>query len=361
MADLSHAFKGRPAGEHTNTEASHNELDAQIHNDIEDAIVLVNDDVVALINFVRGLDDSIQFNPDVYETPATVGVSVVVQVTVPGGKKNPFTPHQFVDVVILEDTTSGAFINGSPGPVTIMLTDGEGTVNLWAPDAGHVKLGLIDSAGTGLDVSDTAMVYVDEIPPPPSKDSHVFNRDGELIKVLQDLDDDGLGLIEALWNSVSVGQRRKINFTGPGIGSVFLENGNVRIDVPGGGGGVVDELFEADVSVALLDLVWIDGPNHVDRAQASGEATMPGIGFAVSPGGAPNEFYVRTRGKVSGFAAKYPGGLVPGALYFADPDVPGGIVTPGPVGNGGKVLQEIGRAKNDDELLLFIDQDYVVL
>jgi hypothetical protein len=361
MANLSTAFKGRPAGEHANTEAPHNELDAAIHNDIEGAIVLVNEDAENLLSFVRGLDDSIQFDPDVYETPSTVGVNVVVKVTVPGGKKNPFTLVQYVGVEILGDTTSGAFINGSPGPVTIALSQGEGQVNLWAPDAGHVKLGLIDAGGSGLDVSDTAMVYVDEVPPPPSTDSHVFNRDGQLIKVLQDLQDNGLGLIEALWNGVVVGQRRKIHFTGLGISSVFLENGTVRVDIAGGGGGPQDEIFQVGAGVTLLDLVWVDAVNHVSLADAASVLTMPGIGFAVSPGGVPGEMYVRTQGKVSGFAAKYPGGLTPGALYFADPAVPGGIISPGPVGNGGRILQEIGRAKNADELLLFIDQDFIIL
>lgn len=361
MADLSHAFKGEPAGEHADTEAPHNELDAAIHNDIEDAIVLVNEDANGLLTFIRGLDDSIQFDPDVYETPAMVGMNVTIKVTIAGGKKNPFTLVQYVSVEILKDTTSGANINGSTGVVTIPLNQGEGQVNFWAPDAGHVKLGLIDSGGSGLDVSDTAMVYVDEPLPPPSRDSHVFNRDGDLIKVLQDLDENGLGLIEVLYNSIAVGERRKINFTGLGVASVSLENGQVQVEIPGGGGGIVDELFEKDPAVGLLDLVWIDGPDHVDFAYAFQEATMPGIGFVVAPGGAPNEVYVRIRGKVSGLAAKYPGGLTPGALYFADPAVPGGIVTPGPSGNGGKVLQEIGRAKNADELLLFLDQDYVVL
>lgn len=362
MADLDNAFKGQPAGEHQNTEEFHNELDAEIHNDIEEAVVLVNTDVNALLDFVRTLDSSIQFEPDVYETPPPSGIQVGVFVTVAGGMKNPFTPHQFVDVEILEDTTGGAFINGSPGPVTILLVDGEGSVNVYAPAVGHVKIGLIDSGGTGLDVSDTAMVYAGEpVPPTPEKDSHVFNRDGQLIKVLQDLDDDGLGLIEALWNSIPIGQRRKINFTGLGLNTVVLENGTVRVDIAGGGGGFQDELFEVSAGITLLDLVRIDGPNHVTFADAAAVLTMPGIGFAVTPGGAPGEMFVRTQGKVQGFLAKYPGGLIPGQLYFADPDVPGGIVTPGPIGNGGKVLQEIGRAKNTDELLLFIDQDFIIL
>ena len=71
---------------------------------------------------------------------------------------------------------------------------------------------------------------------------------------------------------------------------------------------------------------------------------------------------VRYVGKVTGFIAKYPPmGLTPGALYYADPAVPGGITSTPPVGPPGGVAQEIGRAKNADELLLFIDQDYVVL
>jgi hypothetical protein len=355
MADLDHAFKGRPAGEHTNTEAPHNELDAEIHNDIELAIVDVNTDAESLLAFVRGLDKAIVFEPDIYETDPTVGINAIVQVALGDGSKNPFSNVQYAGVEILEDTTGGAVINGSATPITIPISFGEGQVNVWAPGVGHVKLGLVDAGGTGLDVTDTAMVYVGEAPPvDPEKDSYVFNRDGELIKVLQDLEDDGLGLIEVQHNGLPVGQRRKVNFTGTGIAAVVLENGTVRVEVAGGGGGSLDELFNADPAVTLLDAVNIDGDSHVQQADASDPVKIPVVGFAVSSGG-PGMWYVRTVGKVSGFIAKM-GGLVAGQQYWADPGTPGGIITPVPYGSG-VVMQPVGIAKNADELLLQIQTD----
>jgi len=130
------------------------------------------------------------------------------------------------------------------------------------------------------------------------------------------------------------------------------ENVLAEINDKIGGGTTSDELFASSASVALLDAVYVDSTNHVDRADATSQATMPIIGFAVKvdAGG----WYVRYVGKVSGFIAKT-GGLVSGAKYWVDPATPGGIVTPMPSGSG-IVLQSIGTAKNTDELILQIDE-----
>lgn len=363
MADLSHAFKGRGPGEHANTELPHNELDADIFNDIEDALQLVNLDGESLLEWARSLDFAVQFIPNQYTGASGNPITVGLVVTTADGKREPFSQVVEMQVQKVSDTTGGALINGSSGVVLVPFSNGQATITVLAPGPGVVKIGLIDPAGYGLDISDQAEVYVDQPIPPTLDSGKVANFKGDLIQVLQDLDGDGLGLIEVHHEGVLVGQRRKLNFTGSGVNLVVLDDGKVRVDITGGGGGgIVDEVFNYGAAVTLLDLVFIDAPNHVTRANAVSEVFMPGFGF-VTAFPSPGQCLVRMFGKVSGFAAKLPGGLVPGALYYADPANPGLIVTPAPVGPGtGKVSQEIGVAKNVDELLITgVSLDYTVL
>ena len=362
MADLSTAFKGGPAGQHTDTEQFLNRLDAEIHNDIEDAIVLVNTDVMSLIEQMRAMEKAFIFKPSFYMTLSTVPVIVTVVAALSGGTKNPFSISNLVSVEIVADTTGGALLNGVPGPALISLSEGLGTVQVIAPGPGLVTLGLVDSGGYGLDTDSLAYVYVDTIPPIPTPTNpNIYNMDGELAKVLLDIDGNGLGLIEVLKGGLSIGERRKLDFTGAGVSSIVTSNGKVVVTIPGGGAAIQDEIFYVNPAVQVLDMVYIDSSDHVDRTDASAEITMPSIGFAVSDLGG-GQMEIRYVGKVSGFIAKYPpSGLTPGELYYADPAVPGGIVIPSPSGPPGSVAQEIGRAKNADELMLFIDQDYVIL
>ena len=362
MADLSTAFKGGPAGQHTDTEQFLNRLDAEIHNDIEDAIVLVNVDALALITQMRAMEKAFLFKPSFYMTFATVPVVATVVAALSCGTKNPFSTSNYVSVGIVGDTTGGALLNGVPGPVLISLSEGLGTVQVIAPGTGLVTLGLVDSAGYGLNTDSLAYVYVDTIPPIPTPvNPNIFNMDGVLAKILLDADDNGLGLIEVLKGGLVVGQRRKLNFSGAGVSSVVTSNGNITITIPGGGAAVQDQIFDVNPAVQVLDMVYIDSADHVDRTNASAEATMPSIGFAINDIGG-GQMEIRYVGKVSGFIAKYPpSGLTPGSLYYADPTVLGGIVIPSPAGPPGSIAQEIGRAKNADELMLFIDQDYVIL
>lgn len=103
----------------------------------------------------------------------------------------------------------------------------------------------------------------------------------------------------------------------------------------------------------LLQAVFFSSADTVDVADAT-PATSPCVGFvsALLP---LAEVRVRREGELAGFV-----GLVPGAVYFVDPTVPGAI-TNTPAGGPGTVLQEVGTAVSPTVLLVTIDADWVVL
>ena len=117
----------------------------------------------------------------------------------------------------------------------------------------------------------------------------------------------------------------------------------------------LQDTYACTLAETVLDLVYQSAGNTVERADASGLATMPSIGFIESKG-TPTSCLVTTSGILSGFLVKYAGGggLSPDTTYYADPLNPGLITNVPPVVPG-QVFQRIGYAKNTDELLVEID------
>ena len=168
MGIVNGTYNGQVPGGHSNSAVAHNELKAELFNDIEDNIQAVDDALEALqtdkvdpiIAFVVSMSRAIQFDPDVYNGPNGTPITVTVKVTTSDGTKIPFSPVTEVTVEINSDTTGGALINGAASPQIVSITEGEGTFTLinGGGGAGVVELGLIDSGASGLDVSDLATV-----------------------------------------------------------------------------------------------------------------------------------------------------------------------------------------------------------
>jgi hypothetical protein len=109
--------------------------------------------------------------------------------------------------------------------------------------------------------------------------------------------------------------------------------------------------------VSPRDLVYFSSDDTVDKADASVESKMPGIGFVVavdSP--VPGQCTVRRSGTLGGFA-----GLVKQKVYYSDPTTPGGITGTPPTGDSNKVAQEVAIGINTTEIAITLDADYTVL
>jgi len=122
----------------------------------------------------------------------------------------------------------------------------------------------------------------------------------------------------------------------------------------------LQDMYNCTLGETVLDLVYQSAGDEVQRADASGLATMPAIGFIESkPTG--TSCVITTSGILSGFLIKYAGGggLTPDTTYFADPTNPG-LITSVPPSVGGQVSQVVGYAKNNDELLVSMD-DHILL
>lgn len=126
------------------------------------------------------------------------------------------------------------------------------------------------------------------------------------------------------------------------------------------GGGPTPPVPYGDGSATvLLDAVRISAADTLAKAQASGIATAPAVGFVLSKPTASTAILQNT-GELGGFV-----GLTPGALYYLDQSVAGGITLtppalPADLGSG-KIVQRVGRARNATTLLIQIDPDFLIL
>lgn len=109
--------------------------------------------------------------------------------------------------------------------------------------------------------------------------------------------------------------------------------------------------------VSPRDLVYFSSDDTVDKADASDETKMPGVGFVVAiDTPVPGQCTIRRSGTLGGFV-----GLVKQKVYFADKDVPGGITATPPAGDSNKVSQEVAIGINTTEIAITLDADYIVL
>lgn len=160
---MAHLYKGQPAGSHVDGSFAHSELDAEIFNQIELRSSEDNDLILKLIAYVQSRDAAIQFvdNVDdlINESIGVVGgTDIAIAVTDSTGAIDTFSTVSQVTVEIDSDTTGGALIEGVTTYV-LNLTDGQGSVNLVdGGGAGTVVLRLVDSGGTGLDITDLMTV-----------------------------------------------------------------------------------------------------------------------------------------------------------------------------------------------------------
>lgn len=166
MGVIDGLVKGSPLATHTNSAQFHNQLDAQIFNEMQQLFQDLDDEVEddrnrvdALEAFVLSLQKNIQFDPDVYSGSQGVGQSVTIIVGTSDGVKVPYSDVDEVTVNIAGDTTGGATINGGASPQVIAIANGQASITILdGGSTGNVDLSLTDSGGSGLDVSDTATV-----------------------------------------------------------------------------------------------------------------------------------------------------------------------------------------------------------
>lgn len=152
-------IKGADPGTHTNSALAHNELDAELFNELElyidDALGKIN----SLLDFARSMDTSIQFktSEDDTSTSAPGPVAITVAVTTGNGEIEPFTNVVDATVEIVSDGTVGstATIDGGTIPVTKAFSNGQFTITLDAASLGDVTLGIVGPHVSGLDTSDS--------------------------------------------------------------------------------------------------------------------------------------------------------------------------------------------------------------
>ena len=114
------------------------------------------------------------------------------------------------------------------------------------------------------------------------------------------------------------------------------------------GGGEIDpdaETYNCPAGVAVLDAVYLNGTDNVDKALASGAATMPVIGIVTTKRTATTCVVVSSD-SVAGFV-----GLTPDVPYYASPGVAGGITATPPV-TAGQVVQQAGFARSSTVLVV---------
>lgn len=113
----------------------------------------------ALKAFAIDLASAIDFTPETDSDLGSNAVTLTVQIVTSDGTKIPVMPNTDVTIIILSDTTPGslAVVNGSASPILVTMVSGSVDIVVTAiAGAGTVTLGLSDTAGTLLDVSDTA-------------------------------------------------------------------------------------------------------------------------------------------------------------------------------------------------------------
>lgn len=140
--------------------------------------------------------------------------------------------------------------------------------------------------------------------------------------------------VEGLEGGVAKGARPRLNF----VGATVVDNaGADRLDVFTAAAPTVST-YACPGTVAVRDIVYVSAASTVDKADASGIATMPVLGIVLSKPTAITAVVQLGNGEVVGY-----GGLTPGAVYYADPTIPGGITATAPVAVG-EVVQKIGIA-----------------
>lgn len=123
--------------------------------------------------------------------------------------------------------------------------------------------------------------------------------------------------------------------------------------ISGNTGLAFSQPFTCPPGVAVLGVVYHDGSDHVDRADATSEATSPAVGVVVFMA-SPTSCLLVYKGEMDGFV-----GLVPTATYYLD--IVAGKITTTPPSAVGNVLQRIGWARNTTTLVVEIDLDFQLL
>lgn len=116
--------------------------------------------------------------------------------------------------------------------------------------------------------------------------------------------------------------------------------------------GEKDLLLDRDPAVAVNDVVYLDAPNHVNRANAGSPATAPAIGFVTLLIGA-TQCRIRTEKFLSGFL-----GLTAGIEVFLGL-TPGSVTQTAPSGIG-EVVQNLGLAVNPTTIIIDVESDFTV-
>ena len=115
-----------------------------------------------------------------------------------------------------------------------------------------------------------------------------------------------------------------------------------------GGGATTQRQYSCPSSVAVGDAVRVTGSDAVDKTDASGPTTTPGVGFVVSKPSA-TAAVVQHAGPADVLA-----GLTPGGRYFLAA-TPGQITTIPPSGPG-QVVQYVGVAVTATVLVVAMGQ-----
>lgn len=153
-------------------------------------------------------------------------------------------------------------------------------------------------------------------------------------------------------NGVPVGAPRpKLNFMGDVVISDDVPGD--KLDITIGAGGTFST-YNCPSGVAVRDIVYISGSNAVDKANATSLATMSAIGIVVSKPTSTTAEVLISPAEVGGFA-----GLTPGAAYYVDTAVSGGL-TLTPPNVVGQVNQRVGRARNATTMLVQLGEPTVI-
>lgn len=112
-----------------------------------------------------------------------------------------------------------------------------------------------------------------------------------------------------------------------------------RVKTLEAGAAAAQQIYTCPSGATVLQLVYVSGSGAVDLADATDVSKMKDVQFIASKSDATTCAVV-DRGELPGFV-----GLTPGAQYYADPAVPGGITTtePDPLT---QVVQPVGTAKS---------------
>jgi len=125
---------------------------------------------------------------------------------------------------------------------------------------------------------------------------------------------------------------------------------SIIINVAGGDGSAADSAWNATTDVEVGDFIFISGPEEIDRANSTSRATLPAIAIVVTK---PTDTTATIRyANEYTFVGRDP--LIPGALYYVSDTEPGKIFTPSEIETMPPFLQQVGRAKSEEILVLMI-------